>query len=178
MMLEFPECYNRPTSYTFFRSLSGNAKYMLSRKQTLDKPNGKRSSAADHMNMFPLCRHVQARTLMHHQSRCSRPKTSEFRCQWSLMYEPGFIVCCVKRDLWGTWGGSHLNHTGSHKNDVSPVRNTAWRIKQIVFNTDWKWVFGQKTFGSGSFPLQFCLTVVSILWFWMFARASHVMSRF
>lgn len=38
---------------------------------TLDKPNGKRSSAADHINMSPLCRRVQARTLMH----CSRPKT-------------------------------------------------------------------------------------------------------
>lgn len=30
-------------------------------------------------------------------------------------------------------------------------------MKQIVLNADWKWVFGQKTFGSGSLPLKFCL---------------------
>lgn len=37
-----------------------NMSIMFIMKQTLDKPNGKRSSAADHINMFPLSQNTDA----------------------------------------------------------------------------------------------------------------------
>lgn len=55
----------------------------------------------------------------------------------------GFTVCCVKKELWGTWGGSPLNHT--HRMMSTLWEILVWLIEQIMLNADWKGVFGQKT---------------------------------
>lgn len=108
----------------------------------------RKHSIADHINIPS----VQAKETWNDNQVSMNLGASDRRCCLSRRS----FVCCVTRELCGTWGGSHLNHTGSYESDVNPVRNTVWVIKQIVFYADWKWDFGLKTFGSGSLPLQFC----------------------
>lgn len=58
-----------------------------------------------------------------------------------------------------------------------PEGTVVWLIKQILFNADWKWVFGQKRLGVAPSHSSLVVFPVSILWFWMFVGANRVMWR-